>query len=829
MSLRTRLFVWVGSLFLLAFVFSYFWENYVTKKSLLDAKANIQSEIIKLNEVKREHYESFLRIALSTEQAKINVLLDKIAENQILIKGFEPPVNESSKQTWLNSSLLVLSNKWIDFVQNTIDNELGSFINIDPTRVHLSLRFPINANLAFVAMQDLGKEDEWTGPYVGINMQLNRFLLNEAEGKKGLNQQARYALFSVEQLQNLQINDQSIQTLEEKLKTSVAFPLLIDPNGVKAYIDALIANIRQAQKYLETHKSDLPPPKNPKALEVWVNNHLEKNGQDKVPTAWSIEIEREKKLYGHSMEKATSEETIQLLNRYDEIIMAWGLSILFKTNVLGSSPADPNTPFGSARFLDQEGAGKGIFNHDLFSAKPLYHYHECSPNIIKNNREICLDSSMEVANIESLKRTFFVNTMSMKKNNRESYLTLGIDVSRILQQLSIATHEATVLVSGGNIVSVYGPEGRPNDSAVWQQLPVANIMAQTSGLVSVGNEEMFFLHMVPFPETDFHFFIFNPKDKEFALVDDLDKNANELINKISAQMRLASVVALIFVLGVLHNIARRITKPITTLAHATEHVAKGKLDDVVLPDLKTNRQDEVCTLYRTFCKMVEDLRDKEKVRGVLNKVVSREIAEEILQGSVHLGGEEREVTVFFADIRHFTHLTEKMPPQEVIELLNGCMTKISHAIDEYGGVIDKYVGDEIMALFGAPVAKEDSALKAVQSAITMVETLGEWNKERSQAGKPAIEMGFGIHTGLVVAGNMGAENRLNYTVLGSNVNLSSRLCTIAKPMQILISEQTLKSPQVSETIEVQEVSDVELKGFTEKLTVYEVKGYHKKS
>ena len=226
--------------------------------------------------------------------------------------------------------------------------------------------------------------------------------------------------------------------------------------------------------------------------------------------------------------------------------------------------------------------------------------------------------------------------------------------------------------------------------------------------------------------------------------------------------------------------------------------------------------------YRTFSEMVDELKDKEKVRGVLNKVVSREIAEEILKGNVHLGGEERSVTVLFADVRQFTHLTEKMPPSEVIELLNTCMTKISHSIDEYGGVIDKFVGDEVMALFGAPVAREDSALKAIQSALAMVETLKEWNQVRKSSGQPPIEMGFGIHTGLVVAGNMGAENRLNYTVLGANVNLSARLCSMASPMQVLITDETLKSPGVAAAVDVKELPEMQFKGFSEKMTVYEV-------
>ena len=108
--------------------------------------------------------------------------------------------------------------------------------------------------------------------------------------------------------------------------------------------------------------------------------------------------------------------------------------------------------------------------------------------------------------------------------------------------------------------------------------------------------------------------------------------------------------------------------------------------------------------------MVKGLKEKEKVRGVLNKLVSKEIAEETLKGHVQLGGEEKHVTVFFADIRHFTAMTEKMDPKQVIKIVNKCMTKVSNLIDQRGGVIDKYVGDEVMALFGAPIQKENSVM-----------------------------------------------------------------------------------------------------------------------
>jgi len=172
-------------------------------------------------------------------------------------------------------------------------------------------------------------------------------------------------------------------------------------------------------------------------------------------------------------------------------------------------------------------------------------------------------------------------------------------------------------------------------------------------------------------------------------------------------------------------------------------------------------------------------------------------------------------------------MTEKMDPKEVIQLINTCMTKVSEKIDAHGGVIDKYVGDEVMALFGAPIDKPGSALQAVQSAIDMVDEIKKWNIERKEKGLTEIEMGIGIHTGVVVAGNMGAENRLNYTVLGANVNLASRICSEAKGMQVLISENTLEDESVKGNIEVEKKEEMELKGFTKPKLVYVVKSYRR--
>jgi adenylate cyclase len=290
-------------------------------------------------------------------------------------------------------------------------------------------------------------------------------------------------------------------------------------------------------------------------------------------------------------------------------------------------------------------------------------------------------------------------------------------------------------------------------------------------------------------------------------------------------MHIAGLIGLLIAILMLHHVSRRITKPIIQLANATGDVVEGRLDQIklILPPLKHN--DEVAVLCHSFEEMVKGLQEKEKVKGVLNKVVSREIAQEILKGSIHLGGEEKIVTVLFADIRGFTQLTQNMKPNDVVELLNSCMTKISQVVDKNGGVIDKYVGDEAMALFGAPIFCNDAALKAIRSAIEMVDALQQWNKTRVSHSRPVIEIGIGIHTGAMLVGNMGAENRLNYTVIGSNVNLAARLCSAAGKMEILISKDTLAEPFVKDSIKYEEIPLNTFKGFDQPITVYRVLGY----
>ena len=191
------------------------------------------------------------------------------------------------------------------------------------------------------------------------------------------------------------------------------------------------------------------------------------------------------------------------------------------------------------------------------------------------------------------------------------------------------------------------------------------------------------------------------------------------------------------------------------------------------------------------------------------------------EGMVQLGGTKRPVVVFFSDIRGFTPMSEKMSPDDIASLLNEYFTEMVGIVFEHGGTLDKFMGDAIMALWGAPVASDDDADRAMRAAIDMMGTLRKLNEKWSSEGKPHVEIGIGINFGEVFAGNIGSEQRMEYTVIGDPVNIASRLCSKADGGQVIISEpfyNVLKAPP-----EVEALEPLKLKGKSETVPVYQVK------
>ncbi len=269
-------------------------------------------------------------------------------------------------------------------------------------------------------------------------------------------------------------------------------------------------------------------------------------------------------------------------------------------------------------------------------------------------------------------------------------------------------------------------------------------------------------------------------------------------------------------------IARTVTRPVLELAAAAREVERG----VYARPVEIRQQDELGELASAFNRMTRGLIERDRVRSLLGKVVSPEIAEKLLSREVELGGEEREITVLFSDLRGFTRFSESRSAQRIVEVLNAYFTRVSSVIEAHGGVVDKYLGDGVMALFGAPVSHEDDAGNALAAAVAMLEALEEMNRELAGQGLPPLDMGIGVNTAVVVAGNLGSPNRLNYTVIGDGVNLASRLEGLTKrediDARIVAAEATVR--KAKRQFELRPLGPMMVRGRDEQVTTYAILG-----
>jgi adenylate cyclase len=218
----------------------------------------------------------------------------------------------------------------------------------------------------------------------------------------------------------------------------------------------------------------------------------------------------------------------------------------------------------------------------------------------------------------------------------------------------------------------------------------------------------------------------------------------------------------------------------------------------------------------------EELARRVVERQALERFLSAAIVEKILASpdEVHLGGENQTATILFSDIRGFTRMSEHMEPQAVVELLNEFFSEMTDLIFDSGGTLDKYLGDGIMAVYGAPLPKPDDALRAAKTAIEMQRALVPLNREWKNRGQQPLLMGVGVNTGAVTAGNIGSAKRMDYTVIGDAVNLASRLCANAAGGQILISESTYSL--LNGGVAAQRLEPILVKGKETPVELYEI-------
>ena len=296
--------------------------------------------------------------------------------------------------------------------------------------------------------------------------------------------------------------------------------------------------------------------------------------------------------------------------------------------------------------------------------------------------------------------------------------------------------------------------------------------------------------------------------------------ALKAIRKIRYASIFVILIVLVIAFTVIYFFAKSLSVPLKRLVRTSNEIQKGNFHH----NLVATSRDEVGHLTEAFNTMSTGLEEREKLKGALNKFVNPEIAEQAMRGEIKLGGERTQATIFFSDIRAFTKISETLEPEEVVEFLNEYMTLMLDCISKTHGVVDKFIGDAIMAVWGTPVSKGNDEENAINGTLMMRLALIEFNKGRGGPKKPIIKIGSGINSGPVLAGQIGSNDRLEYTVIGDAVNLASRIEALNKPFgtDILISEETFS--RVENLFDCVPMQKIKVKGKSEAQQIYAVLG-----
>ncbi len=296
----------------------------------------------------------------------------------------------------------------------------------------------------------------------------------------------------------------------------------------------------------------------------------------------------------------------------------------------------------------------------------------------------------------------------------------------------------------------------------------------------------------------------------------LQQSVRQAVNAIAGATLLIIIlgIAMAFALG------RRITQPIDRLVDASKALGKGEYTF----KFKERRHDELGLLMEAFNDMAEGMLEKSQVKDALSRYVSPSVAREILSNldDVELSGKRIQGSVLFADISGFTQISEDINPEELVTMLNRYFSIITRACELNGGMVDKYMGDGVMLVFGAPDPDEEHAFHAIRCALLIQRLVEHENRERGKQGLFPVKFRVGLNTGVMLAGNMGSRQRMDYTVVGDTVNLASRICGITNSGKIVISREMYMHASVKDRVLGCEYQPIKLRGISQPVVTYEV-------
>jgi adenylate cyclase len=293
---------------------------------------------------------------------------------------------------------------------------------------------------------------------------------------------------------------------------------------------------------------------------------------------------------------------------------------------------------------------------------------------------------------------------------------------------------------------------------------------------------------------------------------------NESLRHTISAIIAATVLMIILGIVVAFVMGERLSRPIHQLMDASKAIGDGHYNTRI----KERRNDEIGYLTEAFNTMADGLLQKSQVESAFSRFVSSNVAKQIMANldQIKLGGKHVDGSVLFADIIGFTSLSEKLSADEVAELLNDYFTYISMASKLYNGTIDKYMGDCVMVVFGVPEEDSQHKFNALACAVMIQKLVARLNAARVRDGKITVHFRIGVNSGTMLAGNLGSQERMQYTVVGETVNLASRLHTFASQDQIIITEHLYSDKNVKWRILAHRHQSIKLRGISEPVSTY---------
>ncbi|MCP4022319.1 MAG: HAMP domain-containing protein [Desulfobacteraceae bacterium] len=290
----------------------------------------------------------------------------------------------------------------------------------------------------------------------------------------------------------------------------------------------------------------------------------------------------------------------------------------------------------------------------------------------------------------------------------------------------------------------------------------------------------------------------------------------EILNLLQETISKESIIFIAMAIGLSYLVAQNLKKPVEEIIRVLGQVARGNF----AAKAKVYTKDEIGFAGETLNAMAEGLKEREFIRRTFGRYVGDKVRDEILKGEIPLDGEFKQATILFADLRNFTPLVESTPPRELVHMLNSYLNEMTKCIRGNGGLILQFIGDEIEAVFGAPVSMPNHEKAALNAALDMRQQLGELNNRLVEQGYSALSHGIGIHTGQVLAANIGTRQRTAYSLIGDTVNTASRIQDLNKEFKtdVLVSDRVCK--RTKEWFEFTRMPEVKMKGKNLLVTVY---------